>query len=404
MKLLILSAVFPPHVIGGAEICAFDIARTFAARHHDVSVMTLAEPDEAEVWNEVTAHGFRLYRVRTPRAHTLFGHGKSAPLQRPFWHLQDNLDPRNRAVLARVLDDVQPDHVQIHVLSGIGFNALQELGERKLAVSYVLHDLGLACVKTTMFREGHGCERQCGSCRLLSTLKNRMVEAVPNIRFVSPSKANLATVSRFLPAVAAAKSRVIRNLPSETAPLVPRRRQNSKAVDILYAGRLHPTKGVDIMLEALQPLAPNYDFHVTVLGRSDDGGRLERTYGGLPWVTFKGFVEMDSVLAWMVRSDLVAVPSLWRENYSRTVIDALSLGTPVFGSDIGGIPEQVEDGFTGRLVAPGDVAAWREAFREVLERPELLTEWRINAKSRVGWPSFEETLAEYETFMGAATA
>jgi glycosyltransferase involved in cell wall biosynthesis len=121
-------------------------------------------------------------------------------------------------------------------------------------------------------------------------------------------------------------------------------------------------------------------------------------------VTFEGFVEMDTVLASMVRSDLVAVPSLWRENYSRTVIDALSLGTPVFGSDIGGIPEQVEDGLTGRLVTPGDVAAWREAFREVLERPELLTEWRINAKSRVGRPSFEETLAEYETFMGAATA
>jgi glycosyltransferase involved in cell wall biosynthesis len=402
MKLLILSAVFPPHVIGGAEICAFDVARHFAARHHDVSVMTLAEPDEPELWGEVTENRFKLYRVRTPRGHTLFGHSKSGSLQRPIWHLQDNFDPRNRAILGKVLDEVRPDHVQIHVLSGIGFNALQELGERKLAVSYVLHDLGLACVKTTMFRDGHGCERQCGSCRIFSTLKNRMVEAVPNIRFVSPSKANLATISRFLPAVAAAKSRVIRNLPAEPRQLPEHRRQNSKAIRILYAGRLHPTKGVDVMLEALQPLARNYEFHVTVLGRNDDNGRLQHTYAGLPWVTFEGFVEMDQVQSWMVRSDLVAVPSLWRENYSRTVIDALSLGTPVFGSDIGGIPEQIEDGFTGRLVAPGDVAAWREAFREVLERPELLTEWRINTRSRATQPSFEETLAEYETFMGAA--
>ena len=402
MKLLILSAVFPPHVIGGAEICAFDIARNFAARHHDVSVLTLAEPDEPELWNEPSEHGFKLYRVRTPRAHTLFGHGKSNTMQRPLWHLQDNFDPRNRAILGKVLDDVQPDHVQIHVLSGLGFNALEELGERQLAVSYVLHDLGLACVKTTMFRDGHGCERLCGSCRILSTLKNRMVEAVPNIRFVSPSKANLATISRFLPAVAAAKSRVIRNLPSEPKKRPEYRRANSKTVRILYAGRLHPTKGVNVMLDALRPLAPNYDFHVTVLGRSDDGGRLERTYAGLPWVTFEGFVEMDAVMSWMVRSDLVAVPSLWRENYSRTVIDALSLGTPVFGSDIGGIPEQVEDGLTGRLVAPGDVAAWREAFREVLERPELLSEWRINTRVRATRPNFEQTLAEYETFMGVA--
>ena len=68
MKLLILSAS-SPHVMGGAEICAFDIARTFAARHHDVSVMTLAEPDEPEVWNEVTEHGFRLYcpHPKSPR-------------------------------------------------------------------------------------------------------------------------------------------------------------------------------------------------------------------------------------------------------------------------------------------------------------------------------------------------
>ncbi len=322
-------------------------------------------------------------------------------MQRPLWHLQDNFDPRNRAILGKVLDEIQPDHVQIHVLSGIGFNALQELGERKLQVSYVLHDLGLACVKTTMFRDGHGCERLCGSCRILSTLKNRMVEAVPNIRFVSPSKSNLATISRFLPAVAAAKSRVIRNLPGEARELPKYRRRNSKTVRILYAGRLHPTKGVDVMLEALRPLAPNYDFHVTVLGRNDDGGRLERTHSGLPWVTFEGFVAMDTVLSKMSQSDLVAVPSLWRENYSRTVIDALSLGTPVMGSDIGGIPEQIEDGETGRLVPPGDIAAWREAFREVLEHPELLQQWRINTRHRVTRPSFEQTLHEYETFMGA---
>ena len=83
-----------------------------------------------------------------------------------------------------------------------------------------------------------------------------------NIRFVSPSKANLATVSRSR-RMWRRPVRVIRNLPSQ-GPL--RRAAGRTRRQSLYAGRL-PTKGVDIMLEAPYRGA-HYDFHVTVLGRA----------------------------------------------------------------------------------------------------------------------------------------
>jgi hypothetical protein len=63
--------------------------------------------------------------------------------QKPLWRLKDYLDPRICATVARVLDEFNPDYINLHLLQGIGYNVVREIGTRGIPSTFFLHDLGL---------------------------------------------------------------------------------------------------------------------------------------------------------------------------------------------------------------------------------------------------------------------
>ena len=65
------------------------------------------------------------------------------------------------------------------------------------------------------------------------------------------------------------------------------------------------------------------------------------------------------------------------------LLEAMAHGRPVVASAVGGIPELVEDGVTGYLVEPGDVAGLRAAIEKVLADPALRRRMGQAARERV---------------------
>lgn len=70
----------------------------------------------------------------------------------------------------------------------------------------------------------------------------------------------------------------------------------------------------------------------------------------------------EEMLAYYAAMDIVVLPSTGRESFGRVLVEAQSCEIPVLGSNIGGIAETMKPGATGRLVAPGDSAAWADAI------------------------------------------
>ena len=64
--------------------------------------------------------------------------------------------------------------------------------------------------------------------------------------------------------------------------------------------------------------------------------------------------------------DVAVLPSIGPETFGRVLAEAEACGVAVLGSSLGGIPEALDDGVTGRLLPPGDVAAWTAALRELV--------------------------------------
>lgn len=105
----------------------------------------------------------------------------------------------------------------------------------------------------------------------------------------------------------------------------------------LFVGRMHPLKGVDVLIEAIRSLKTGGrlpdDFHLTIIGKDEKEMRdkLESAAQGLS-VTFLGEVEEDVKRREMMASDCLILPTL-SENFGLVVKESLECGVPVITTD-----------------------------------------------------------------------
>jgi glycosyltransferase involved in cell wall biosynthesis len=97
---------------------------------------------------------------------------------------------------------------------------------------------------------------------------------------------------------------------------------------------------------------PTLERQVRDLGLADD-------------VVFVGWVDPDGARREVEGASAVVIPSIWPENLPTVAIEALALGVPIIGSEIGGIPELVEHRVSGLLVEPGDAQALAAALADL---------------------------------------
>ena len=165
---------------------------------------------------------------------------------------------------------------------------------------------------------------------------------------------------------------------------------------VLFVGRLTPHKGVDRLIEALPE-----DAELRVVGSAGhDPEPPERAYPSLlrrlaagRRVELLGAVPDSDLPALYRQAQVLALPSVHRTCYGRDVavsellglaaIEAMASGTPVVASRVGGLPEVVEDGVTGFLVEPGDVAGLRERLAAVLADTDLAARLGRSGRERV---------------------
>jgi len=130
---------------------------------------------------------------------------------------------------------------------------------------------------------------------------------------------------------------------------------NDARLKLLFVGRLDRQKGVDVLLEAVRTLSERVS--VRIVGEEVVSGEPSLAASNrMPHVQFLGWQDKLGVAAQMNACDVVVMPSRW-EGFGLVAIEAMRAAKPVIASAIGGLPEIVVDGVTGRLVAPGDAAA-----------------------------------------------
>jgi colanic acid/amylovoran biosynthesis glycosyltransferase len=155
---------------------------------------------------------------------------------------------------------------------------------------------------------------------------------------------------------------------------------------VLCVGRLVSLKGQLLLLEAVAELvADGHEVHLELVGDGPMRAQLERAareLGIQRGVEIAGALGHPQVLERVRASDVLCLPS-FAEGVPVVLMEAMALGVPVLTTRVMGIPELVEDGVTGLLVAPGSRDALVAGLRRLIEDGALREALGVAARRRV---------------------
>ena len=179
---------------------------------------------------------------------------------------------------------------------------------------------------------------------------------------------------------------------------------------ILHIGKFEHKKSQDIILPAFkQLLATHPDCSLTLVGGA--GPLVEETRALIARLGLQKHVEMsvnvphDHLPGLMEKSDLFLLPSRV-EPFGIVLLEAGASGLPVIATNVGGIPELIENERTGLLIEPGSVGELELAMRRLIDDPrfawDLARKWRERVLATWSWDvtcqKYLSLLADSETF------
>jgi len=181
-------------------------------------------------------------------------------------------------------------------------------------------------------------------------------------------------------------------IPLQEVPFQPRTWPVNGAWQLVQAGRLIEKKGVETSLRAFAEFGrrcPAAQF--TIAGEGPLLSQLQETareLGVAERVSFTGFISQPELRELFYRSHIFLHPSETgpdgnQEGVPNSMLEAMASGLPVFATRHGGIPEAIESGVSGVLVAEGDADALARELLQAVENSGILTAMAERGAQRV---------------------
>ena len=399
MKILYLVHQYFPRSIGGTEIYTHGLAARAQAAGHEVLALTTHE----------SASGHREdFHIET----TTF---ENIPIVEVHFNLSLMPHPARAEYFNAVIGDIvaeqirafQPDVVHALHSMKISAAALEACYEMRVPVVITLCDFWFLCPRHTLLKfNGSLCSGpnrffKCVPCvqqqHDFARFPKRPRQVLPFLRDVQAINSRpralqnvLLKAQRIIALSHFAKEMFVENgFPKERIEVLahgletedldaagvlhaPRANRN-EPLKIGFIGSLVPHKGAHVLLEALASI-PDARVELLVYGalpESEYGHNLKAAAAHDSRVRLMGGFERHAIAGVLRSFDVLAMPALWYENQPLVIKAAHHMGIPVLASAIGSLPEMIEEGVSGWLVAPSTPTAWaaKIAGLAVQQRP-----------------------------------
>jgi glycosyltransferase involved in cell wall biosynthesis len=145
---------------------------------------------------------------------------------------------------------------------------------------------------------------------------------------------------------------------------------------VLFVGRLYHRKGLEPLLRSIPPVLKefsNVTFAISGTGFKEKEQSLRNLAKELKienYVQFLGYVPDEKLPELYSASDIFVLPAIY-ENFPFAILEAQSTALPVISTNVGGIPEFLEDGKNGFVIEPGDEQELTQKLLMLLKNAEL---------------------------------
>lgn len=351
MKILLINNQH--NKLGGADTVYFNTAKLLESNGHEIAFFSSLSPNNIDSKQQqyfVEKFDFRNETLLNKITNSYnYIYNKEASIK-----------------LDSLINDFKPDVAHIHLFYGnLTTSIIDILKKRKIPIVHTVHDYRLVCpVNTFLDKHNKVCEK-CLDKKYYHTLFNKcsenkikqsfmvMLEAyywkyygkaiykIDALIFVSEfSKKKHLEVFPFI----INKSYHLYNFKISDNEIP----NTNKGNYIFYFGRLSKEKGINKLIEAFSQT--NYNLKIA------GSGPLSKYVKSIKKsnIEYVGWQTGDSLNSLIKHASFIIVPSEWYENNPMTVVESFSMGKPVIGSNIGGIPELVIENKTGFLFEMGD--------------------------------------------------
>lgn len=159
----------------------------------------------------------------------------------------------------------------------------------------------------------------------------------------------------------------------------PQRAPDERSLNLLYAGRLISDKGIDTAIEAMTKLVLDEGQQEIRLSLAGSGSTeyenhlrgLVNQAGLTDYVTFLGWIPPEEIPSLLRKFDVLVLPSIWPEPFSRVVLEGMISGLVVVATQTGGTVEILRDGANGLLFAAGDAEDLAKKIGSLAANPKL---------------------------------
>ena len=283
----------------------------------------------------------------------------------------------------------RPDIVHVHNTFPLISPSLYWAAHRhRVPVVQTLHNFRLLCPQAMFLREGKVCEDCLGQVPWRAVQhacyrESRAQSAALGSMLIAHRLAGTwqHRVARYIALNEFCRNKFIEGgLPADRIAIKPNfidfdapiaRPRNG----FLFVGRLSPEKGIDVLASAARQ---SNGIQIRVAGTGPSRGTL----AGIPYLKELGALSVEQIRDEMCGARALVLPSIWYENFPRTLVEAFACGLPVIASRIGALAELVEDGVTGLLFEPGSATDLASKIQWAQLNPVRFAEMGHQARAR----------------------
>lgn len=295
-----------------------------------------------------------------------------------------------------IVNDNTPDIAHLHIFQHqLSPSILKEIKKNGTYVVNTVHDLKVICPNYKMLNDGEICEK-CKSDKFINCFKSKCIKG--------------STVNSMLNTIEAYTHRILKSydyvdkficpskfymnkfiefgIPKEKVVHIPnfvdvsKFNTNYEHEDyFVYFGRLSEEKGINTLIKSMKYVNKS---KLIIVGTGPIEKELKEfvvkeKIKNVEFVGFKTGNELENIIK---KSRFIVIPSEWYENAPMSIIEAMAYGKAVLGSNIGGIPEFIEDNHTGMIFNTKDEIDLANKINYLIDQEKQTIEMGKNARIR----------------------